>query len=216
MEIVLAGLTRKFCVVYIDDILVFSRTFEEHLIHLRQVMERFDRAGLRLKPKKCNFVRERVEYLGHVISKHGIEVDPAKIEAVHSFPQSANLKALRSFLGLASYYRRFVPNFSKVAGPLHLLTRKDAPFVWTSSCQQAFDLLKRLLTEAPVLAYPDFKHDFILETESDASGDGLGVVLAQKLNGTVRPIAFASRTLQPHEKKLWHDRAGGPWAVKHF
>ena len=134
--------------VYIDDILVFSRTFEEHLIHLRQVMERLDRAGLRLKPKKCNFVRERVEYLGHVISKHGIEVDSAKIEAVHSFPQPANLKALRSFLGLASYYWRFVPNFSKVAGPLHLLTQKDAPFVWTSSCQQAFDLLKRLLTEA--------------------------------------------------------------------
>ena len=217
MESVLAGLTRKFCVVYIDDILVFSRTFEEHLIHLRQVMERLDRAGLRLKPKKCNFVRERVEYLGHVISKHGIEVDPAKIEAVRGFPQPTNLKALRSFLGLASYYGRFVPNFSKVAGPLHLLTRKDAPFVWTSSCQQAFDLLKRLLTEAPVLAYPDFKHEFILET--DASGDGLGAVLAQKLNGTVRPIAFASRTLQPHEKNYGVtelEALGVVWAVKHF
>lgn len=141
-------------------------------------------------------MQERVEYLGHVISKHGIEVDPIKVAAIRDFPQPTNLKSLKSFLGLASYYRRFIPNFSSVAGPLHLLNRKDAPFLWTSSCQEAFELLKRILTKAPVLAYPDFEQSFILET--DASGTGLAAVLAQKVQGIVRPVAFASCTLQPH------------------
>ena len=152
METVLAGLTRKICMVYIDDILVFNRTLEDHLSHLKQVMDRLDRAGLCLKPKKCKFIQERVEYLGHVISKHGIEVDLIKVAAIKDFPQPTNLKSLKSFLGLSSYYRRFIPHFSSVAGPLHLLTRKDAPFVWSSSCQEAFELLKHLLTTAPVLA----------------------------------------------------------------
>ena len=180
-------------------------------------MDRLDRAGLRLKPKKCKFIRERVEYLGHVISKHGIEVDPIKVAAIKDFPQPTNLKSLKSFLGLASYYRRFIPNFSSVAGPLHLLTCKDAPFVWSSSCQEAFELLKHLLTTAPVLADPDFAHSFILET--DASHAGLGAVLAQNINGMVHPVSFASRTLQPHEKNYGVtelEALGVVWAAKHF
>ena len=181
METILTGLTRKICMVYIDDIIVFSRTFEDHLSHLKQVMDRLDQPGLRLKPKKCKFIRERVEYLGHVISKHGIEVDPIKVAAIRDFPPPTNLKSLKSFLGLASYYRCFIPNFSSVAGPLHLLNHKDAPFVWSSSCQEAFELLKHLLTTASVLAYPNFEHSFILET--DASGAGLGAVLAQNIDG---------------------------------
>ena len=200
METVLAGLTRRVRMVYIDNILVFRRSFEDHLSHLKQVMDQLDRAGLRLKPKKCKFNRERVdlEYLEHVISKHGIEVDPIKVAAIKDFPQPTNLKSLKFFIVLASYYRRFISNLSSVAGPLHLLTRKDAPFVWSSSCQEAFELLKHLLTTAPVLAYPDFEHGFILET--DASHAGLGAVLVQNANGMVRPVSFASRTLQPHEK----------------
>ena len=210
--------TQKISMVYIDDILVFSRTFEDHLSHLKQVMDRLDRPGLRLKPKKCKFIRERVEYLGHVISKHGIEVDPIKVAAIKDFPQPTNLKSLKSFLGLAPYYRRFIPNFSSVAGSLRLITRKDAtPFVWSSSCQEAFELLKHLLTTAPVLAYPDFEHTFILET--DASHAGLGAVLAQNVNGMVHPVSFASCTLQPHEKKYGVsvlEALGVVWAAKHF
>ena len=152
-----------------------------------------------------------------MISKHGIEVDPVKVAAIKDFPQPTNLKSLKSFLGLASYYRRFIPNFSSVAGPLHLLTRKDAPFVWSPSCQEAFELLKHLLTTAPVLAYPDFAHSFILET--DASHAGLGAVLAQNVNGVVHPVSFASRTLQPHEKNYGVtelEALGVVWAAKHF
>ena len=149
--------------------------------------------------QKCTFGQPKVEYLGHVVTRNGIEVDPKKLEAVKGFLQPTNLKTLRSFLGLASYYQRFIPNFSKEARPLHSLTCKNAQFVWTPTCQQAFDKLKQLLTDAPVLAFSNFEQDFILET--DASGEGLGAVLAQKHpDGGIRPVAFASRTLQQHEK----------------
>ena len=133
------------------------------------------------------------------MSHQGIAPDPKKIEAVKTFPVPSDLKELRSFLGLASYYRRFIEGFSKVANPLFVLTRKDTPLRWSSSCQQAFETLKKLLTEAPLLEFPDFAKSFILET--DASGVGLGAILAQEQeNGTVRPIAYASRTLQKHEQ----------------
>ena len=217
METVLAGLNRKSCVVYIDDILVFSRTYEEHLAHLREVFERLAKAGLRMKPKKCNFCCEQVCYLGHVVSEAGIAVNPEKVEAVRSFPQPTNLKKLRSFLGLASYYRRFIPNFSKVAGPLYALTKKNAELSWTPKCKEVFENLKELLTTTPVLAFPEFSHSFILET--DASGDGLGAVLAQKVDGVVRPLAYASRTLQAHEKNLGItelEALAVVWAAKHF
>ena len=141
METILTRLTGKICMVYIDDMIVFSQTFEDQLSHLKQVMDHLHQAGLHLKPKKCKFIQERVEYLGHVISKHGIEVDPVKVAAIRDFPPPTNLKSLKSFIGLVSYYRRFIPNFSSVAGPLHLLTRKDGAFVWSSSCQEAFELL---------------------------------------------------------------------------
>ncbi len=159
-----------------------------------------------------------MEYLGHIVSEDGIEADPRKLEAIHKFPEPTDLKPLRSFLGLASYYRRFIPNFSKVAAPLHSLTRKNAQFVWTPLCQQAFEQLKKLLTESPVLAFPDFEKNFLLET--DASRAGLGAVLAQKQeDGTIRPIAFASRTLQPHERNYGVSELEGLgviWATKHF
>ena len=174
--------------------------------------------GLRLKPKKCHFIKDKVEYLVHLVSAEGVEADPSKKKAVKNFPQPLDVKGLRSFLGLASYYRRFVPNLSSVAGPLHALTRKNAPFVWTPTCQQAFDGLKRLLTEVPVLAYPVFEKPFLLET--DASGTGLGAVLAQKQeDGSVRPIAYASRTLQSHERNYGVTELEGlgvVWATKHY
>ena len=218
MEVVLSGLARRVCVVYLDDVLVFGRTIEEHNANLAQVLERLRRAGLRLKPKKCHFALTEVEYLGHVVSAKGVRTDPKKIEAVGKFPTPQDVKALRSFLGLASYYRKFVPDFAKVAGPLHALTKKDVPFLWTEKCQEAFCELKRLLTESPLLVYPDFTKPFVLET--DASGAGLGAVLAQKRgDGSTRPIAYASRSLQPHEKNYGITELEGlgvVWAVKHF
>ena len=217
MEVVLAGLARKVCVVYLDDILVFGRTLTEHNANLGRVLERIRMAGLRLKPRKCHFALEEVEYL-HLVSTDGVRTDPKKLRAVEEFPIPPDLKTLRSFLGLASYYRKFVPGFAKVAGPLHALTRKDVPFLWTSECQSAFVKLKALLTSAPVLAYPDFSEPFVLET--DASGAGLGAVLAQRQeDNSIKPIAYASRSLQPHEKNYGITELEGlgvVWAVKHF
>ena len=218
MEIVLSGLARDSCHVYLDDVLVFGKTLEEHNQNLQCVLTRVRKAGLMLKPRKCNFAQVSVEYLGHVVSAAGIQTDPKKLLAVNQSPTPTDVKSLRSFMGLASYYRRFVPGFSKVAGPLHALTKKDVAFVWSPECQQAFDHLKELLTAAPVLTFPDFQRPFILET--DASGCGLGAVLAQEHpDGAVRPIAYASRSLQKHERNYGITELEGlgvVWAVKHF
>ena len=218
MESVLVGLSGEKCIVYIDDILVPGATWPEHLQNLRQVFERLRSANLRLKSKKCRLAEREVEYLGYVISEDGLSTDPEKIRAVREFPVPHDVKTLRSFLGLASYYRRFVPNFSAVAKPLHALTKKEVPFDWTESCQESFVRLKELLTTSPILVLPDFQRDFMLET--DASGQGLGAVLAQKQgDGLIRPIAFASRTLQPHERNYSITELEGlgvVWAMKHF
>ena len=218
METVLTGLIRDKCIAYIDDILVMGETPEDHLQNLQLVLQRLREAGLKLRPSKCHFLQRSVEYLGHVVSERGISPDPRKVEAVRNFPMPTNLKSLRSFLGLASYYQCFIPGMSLAAGPLFALTRKDTPFIWTQQCEEAFEQLKDLMTRAPLLAFPDFSRDFLLET--DASGDGLGAVLAQKLeDGTVHPIAYASRTLQPHERNYGVtelEALGVVWAVKHF
>ena len=218
METVLAGLTRKTCLDYIDDILVIGRTFDEHLDYLTQVFDRLKAAGLKLKAEKCSFGRGEVEYLGYVVSKKGLAPQAGKVKAVKDFPTPVDLKTLRSFLGLASYYRRFIPQFSVVASPLHALTRKNVDFSWDSVCEEAFQLLKGLLTTAPLLAFPDFAREFLLET--DASGIGIGAVLAQKgEDGITRPNAYASRTLQPHEKNYGVtelEALAVVWAVKHF
>ena len=218
MEVVLSGLARGNCHVYLDDVLVFGRTLEEHNANLARVFGRIRGAGLRLKPKKCEFAQESVLYLGHVVSADGIQTNPEKLRAVNHYRTPVAVKPLRSFLGLAGYYRRFVPRFSKIASPLNALTRKGVPYVWTPGCQRAFEKLKELLTSAPLLRYPEFTKPFILET--DASGDGLGAVLAQRQeDGSVRPIAYASRSLQKHEKNYGITELEGlgvVWAVKHF
>ena len=153
-----------------------------------------------------------------MVSENGIEPDPQKIEKVRDYPTPKNLKTLQQFLGLASYYQRYIPLFSKIAAPLHALTRKTAAYVWTPLCQQAFDKLKELLTTSPVLAFPNFSQPFLLET--DASGKGVGAVLSQRQEDcSIRPIAYASRTLQKHEANYGISELEAlavVWAVKHF
>ena len=218
METVLSGLIRHVCLDYLDDIIVTGRTFEEHLANLHSVFLRLRDARLKLKPRKCFLAMKEVEYLGFRVSGEGIIADPKKIEAVQNYPTPADVKQVRSFLGLASYYRRFIPNFSVIARPLYALTKKDAVFVWCDFCEEAFAQLKALLTQAPILAFPDFASSFRLET--DTSGLGLGAVLSQEQDdGTMRPIAYASRTLQPHERNYGStelEALGVVWAVRHF
>ena len=198
MECVLRGLNWRIALIYLDDVLVYSRTFDEHLQHLRLVFHRFREAGLKLKPKKCFFGQKNVKFLGHVISPEGVQPDPAKIKAIKEYPVPRKVKDVRAFLGLANYYRKFVKDFAKIAGPLHELTKKGLKFQWTNECQAAFDLLKTALTQAPILAYPDFTLPFDLYV--DASDDALGMVLGQIQNGREVVIAYSGRKLLPAEK----------------
>ena len=180
-------------IVFIDDILIYSRTEEEHTNHLRVVLEILRKEKMYAKFSKCEFWLEEVQFLGHVINKEGILVDPAKIEAVSNWERPTTPTEVRSFIGLAGYYRRFVKDFAKIAGPLTRLTRKTEKFVWTDKCEESFQKLKERLVTAPVLALPDEKGDFVIY--SDASHKGLGCVLMQ--HGKV--IAYASRQLKEYE-----------------
>ncbi|GMJ04800.1 hypothetical protein HRI_004149200 [Hibiscus trionum] len=183
----------QFVVVFIDDILVYSRTEAEHAEHLRIVLQTLREHKLYAKLSKCEFWLSEVTFLGHVVSARGIQVDPSKIEAIVSWKQPKNVSEIRSFLGLAGYYRRFVEGFSIIATPLTKLLRKDVPFIWTNAQRDSFEKLKIALTQAPVLTQPESGKDFTVY--SDASRSGLGCVLMQ--DGKV--IAYASRQLRPHE-----------------
>ena len=201
MTQVLRGLNWKFVLVYVDDILVFSKSFEEHLWHLEQVFNRLRDANLTLKPSKCVFAAKEVKYLGHIISKHGVHVDPSKTEAVSNFPVPKTQKQVKSFLGMCSYYRKFVENFSKIASPLNALLRKDCEkkIQWTHQCQEAFDKLKHALLSAPILAYPDMNKPFMLTC--DASKTAIGFVLGQlDSQGREHVIAYGGRSLSKAER----------------
>ena len=211
------GNDHPFCCAYIDDILVYSDNVEQHVQHLQQVFLRLRSVGLLLHPKKCRFAEPSVSYLGHIVSKDGILPDPGKVSAVQQFPIPTTVKAVHQFLGLASYYRRFVPNFAKTAGPLYLLTKQTVPFQWTTNCQSSFERLKCLLASPPVLAYPDFARTFVLHT--DASDDGLSAVLEQDSDGQSHPLAYASRTLSKHEANYGVtelEELAIVWALHHF
>ena len=185
----------KFIIVFIDDILVYSKTREDHETHLRLALERLQSEKLYAKFSKCEFWLDRVMFLGHIVSEEGVVVDPTKIEAIINWKQPKTVTEIRSFLGLAGYYRRFVEAFARLAGPLTALTRKDHKFVWNERCEQSFQELKRRLTTAPVLTIPQGTEGF--EIYCDASKQGLGAVLMQ--HGKV--VAYASRQLKEYETR---------------
>ncbi|XP_063955624.1 uncharacterized protein LOC135154209 [Lytechinus pictus] len=191
-----------YATAYIDDIIVFSKTWKEHLTHLREVLDRLRDAGLTVKPSKCKFARQEVLYLGFVLGGGSVRPEPAKIEAVVNSAQPVTKTDVRAFLGLTGYYRKFIPNYSKVATPLTDLTKKSEPRLvkWNDKCTQAFQTLKLALTQAPVLRNPDFDKEFIVQV--DASDPGIGAVLSQKNDeGEDHPIAYISRKLLPREVK---------------
>lgn len=184
--------------VYLDNIVIASRTFEEHLTHLADVFSRLRHARLRLNPEKCHFCRPSVKYLGHIVDRHGIRTDPDKVSAITNWPTPTTIKKIRQFLGVAPGYRRFIADFSAIAAPLTRLIKKEVRWTWTDSEERAFQQLKQALTTAPVLACPDFARPFTLQT--DASTHGLGAVLTQQLDEGERVIAYASRTLNAAER----------------
>ena len=198
MEAVLGGLHWNSLLVYLDDVIVFGQTFEQELERLQEVLERFRGANLKLNPKKCNLFQREVQYLGHVVSATGIRTDPDKCASVRDWPVPEDKKQLRSFLGLCTYYRRFIRQFATIAAPLHNLTKEGQKFVWDAKCQAAFEMLKKKLISSPVLAYPDPGKPYILDT--DASSCGIGGVLSQEINGEERVVAFYSRSLTRPER----------------
>ncbi|KAD4889453.1 hypothetical protein E3N88_21526 [Mikania micrantha] len=184
----------KFVIVFIDDVLIYSRSQQEHAQHLKLILELLAREKLYAKFSKCEFWLREVQFLGHVVNQDGIQVDPSKIKAVEQWETPRTPTEIRQFLGLAGYYRRFIKNFSKIALPLTTLTQKNQPFIWGSQQEEAFQLLKHKLCNAPILALPEGIDNFTVYC--DASRQGLGCVLMQ--NDKV--IAYASRQLKVHEK----------------
>ena len=181
-----------FVCVYIDDILIYSRTREEHVEHVRKVLRALQKYNLRLKPSKSEFHVQRTTFLGCIISPDGLEVDPSKVERVKEWPVPTSVKGVQAFLGFANYYRQFIRGFSGIAAPLSALTVKDKEFVWTDGAQKAFETLKQLLLTTPVLALFDSKKPCTVET--DASDFALGAVLSQPGDdGRLRPVAFHAR-----------------------
>jgi transposase InsO family protein len=201
MQQCLGSMHLKECVVFLDDILVYSSTLEEHLVRLGKVFQRLKDCGLKLKPSKCEFMKAKCNYLGHVVSAEGVSTDPEKIEKVLNWKVPGTAKELASFLGFTGFYRRYVEKFSSVARPLQELLKSSdgkSPLVWSKEANESFEALKVKLTSAPILAYADCSQPFILHV--DASGKGLGAVLYQLQDGKRRVIAYASRGLNAAER----------------
>ena len=207
MERAMGDINLRDCLIYLDDIIIFSDTFENHLDRLDAVFQRLHQYNLKLKASKCEFFRSEVTYLGHVVSEAGIKTDPEKISVLKNWPVPKCIKDVRKLLGFAGYYRRFVKGFARIERPLNDMlvgvstkkpTRKRMPFEWGEVQQRAFETIIEKLSNPPVLAYADYKKSFKLHT--DASSSGLGAVLYQQQDGIDRVIAYASRSLKPSER----------------
>ena len=209
MEYLFSDMNMVKLLLYLDDVLVFSSSFTDHLERLEEVLTRLKSAGLKLNGKKCKLFQSEVTYLGHVVSSKGIAVEPSKIDKIRLWPVPQNQEQLASFLGLAWYHRRFISGFSKLAAPLHALkcswgkggnTGSTMKVIWTPEADMSFQALKQALTNAPVLAYPKFDSGFVLEV--DASFKGLGACLSQyDDNDQLHPVCYASRGLRGSEQR---------------
>nr|KAG5687855.1 hypothetical protein BaRGS_022397 [Batillaria attramentaria] len=211
MEDILGDFHMKICLIYLDDIIIFARTYEEHKERLQKVFQRLREAGLKLAPKKCHFCKEKVVYVGHTVSAQGIGTDPAKTEVIRDWPTPSTPEEVRRFLGFAGFYRKYVKDFSKLAAPLTALMpsplkqqkgkrkqHQQKPWQWGAEEDAAFNRLKDILSSPPVLGYADYTLPFELHT--DASRAGLGAVLYQEREGVKRVIAYASRALGKAER----------------
>ena len=199
MTIVSSGMLYFTCLAFLDDIIIFGRTFEEHLTRLDHALNRLKSANVKLKPSKCAFGKRSVAFLGHIISELGISTDPEKIKRIPEWPRPRNVTELRALLGYESYYRKFIRGFAHVVDPLNKLLHKDHPYQWTSNCENAFASLKKAFVEIITLANFDFTKPFIVD--NDASDVGIGAVLSQLNKSSVeQPLAYYSRSLSMPER----------------
>ena len=199
VELIMRGLQWQTILIYLDDIIVIGRSMEENLMRLEEVLERLEKAGLKLKPSKCQILQREVLFLGHLVSELGVQPNPRLIESVKSWPVPTDRKGVQQYLGLVNYYRRFVPRFSDIAEPLTSLTSKEVEFQWGDEAQSAFDALKEALCTAPVLSFPLDEGDFILDT--DASAVGIGAVLQQVQDNEEKVIAYGSKKLSRQQRR---------------
>ena len=224
MDIVLAGLKWQCCLVYIDDVIIYSNTFDQHIKDLTAVFDALRNANLTLKVSKCHFCRNEIKYLGHIITRNGIKPDPELVSAVKEFPRPQTTKDVQAFLGLTGYYRRFIQNYAKIAEPLLKQIRNiknerntNHHVVWDNECAMAFETLKDKLTSSPIMNTPNFQYPFTLEL--DACAYGIGAVLAQEYDGKKFVVSYASRTLSSAERNYGateREALAIVWATKHF
>jgi hypothetical protein len=217
MDLILAGLKWNICHVYLDDIIIFSSTFEDHLVRLEHVFSALVTSGVKLSLAKCHFCNDELPVLGHVVSKYGISMDPAKVKAITQYPVPTDITTLRRFLGLANYYRRYIKDYSLIAAPLLELLKQNVAFAWNNITQHAFDKLKEYLVSAPILGYPNFKVPFKLTC--DASDFGISAILSQDFNDHEVVISYASRSLTPAERNYStteRECLAVVWGVEHF
>lgn len=217
MDNVLLGLQNKICLVYMDDIIIFSTSLQEHVKNLKKVFERLEQYNLKIQLDKSEFLHKTVEFLGHVITPNGIKPNPKKIMAIKKFPIPKTVKEIKSFLGLVGYYRKFIKNFAKLTKPMTSCLKKDRKIIHNAEFINSFETCKNVLINDPILQHPDFTKPFLLTT--DASNYAIGAVLSQGPVGTDLPIAYASRTLNPAEcnySTIEKELLAIVWATKYF
>lgn len=197
LDSVLGELKFKCVFNYLDDVVIYSASFEEHLEHLRKVLGCLEQAGLTVKPSKMMLAQTEISFLGHIVSPRGVSVDQSRTQAIYRFPRPRNKRDIARFIGMVNYFRKYIPRFAHIAAPLNLLRRKGARFSWGQEQQAAFEALKEALSNAPVLGIPDFNFPFVVQT--DASNSGVAAVLLQEQGGERRPLAYASRALSETE-----------------
>lgn len=216
MTVAMSGLCMEKCLIYLDDIIIFGKTLNEHNKNLISIFERLRGVNLKLNPSKCNFLKQELIYLGHFISAEGIRPDPSKVECVENWPTPKTADEVKRFVAFSNYYRKHIKDFSKISIPLNKLTKKGVPFEWTEECQHAFETLKLKFLNPPILDYPNFDKENTFKLQTDASGFALGAVLSNQ-NG--RPVAFASRALNKSEQNygtIEKELLAVVWSIRHF
>ena len=219
MSLVLAGISWEVCIAYIDDLIVLGKSFENHLQNLQSILDRLAMHGLKIKPSKCELFKQSVTYLGHIVCSRGVLPCNENIKAIQDYPQPKTVKQLKRFLGMANFFRRFINNASEIMQPLFDLT-KNKKLNWTEKCNEAFETIKDILMQPPILAFPDFSNtaaEFIVTT--DASGVAAGAMLSQVQHGDERVIAYGSRVFSMAERNYSateRELAAIRWAVKHY
>jgi hypothetical protein len=205
MELIFRNLQWKTLLIYIDDLIILSPSISSHLEHLEEVFSRLKEAGLKLKPSKCNLLKTEVAFLGHIVTQEGVKTDPTKVEAIRNWPVPKNLTEIRSFLGITSYYRRFIQGYAHIAQPLNQRLEAGQVFSWNEDCQAAFEKLKEVLISDQVMAYPKSTDRYVLDT--DASNTAIGATLSQiqwdekQEEMLERPVAYASKTMTKTQRR---------------